>query len=622
MAKQLQYRRLLLLGLLLLAAFAGLGYRLVDLQVLRHDELQKRAQDLTKHIYHLQPRRGDILDIRGNLLATSVFVKTVCADPTLITNRWAEVAHALAPLLQTNETELAQKLTPRTRKNNTGEILPVQYVVLKRKVSVETWEKIRATMEQLSFGVDEKHLPRKEQAVYDNLRTKAIFADPVDDQLRNYPNQSLAAHVLGYLRDDTGVDGVERELDDKLKGVAGWRVSERDRHQREIVSMREEDVEPHDGLNAVLTIDSGVQHIVEEALADGMEKCSPVSISGIVIRPRTGEILALATLPTFDPNNPGHVPAESVLHDRVITDCMDPGSTFKIVVVSGALNDHKVTLSDTFNCENGAFLFMGKVLHDHVRYGELTVEQIIAKSSNIGAAKIAMQRLGNDRFYEYIRNFGFGSPTGITLPGEIHGIVNDVKNWKGVTVARIPMGQGISVTPLQMAMAMSAVANGGVLMRPMIVDRLVDEDGSVVAKYSPQSVRRVIGEEADRQMIQALKLVATAEGTAPKAALDNYTVAGKTGTAEKPPYTDNKFYATFIGFFPADNPEICIYVAMDDPKGNLHQGGQICAPIFHQIAEKAANYLNIRPDRTVEAVAAPADARALKGGLAQSRMNP
>jgi cell division protein FtsI/penicillin-binding protein 2 len=609
MAKKLQYRRLLALGTLLVLAFAGLACRLVDLQVLRHAELQAREENLTKHVDRLQPRRGDILDIKGNLLATSVFVKTVCANPSLMSNRYVEVAHALAPLLQTNELELAQRLMPRTRLEN-GRVEPVQYVMLKQKVPAEVWEKIRETMMSFTNNPGEKKLSAVERTFYENLRKSAVYTEPLDDQLRTYPNQRLAAHVLGYLGsvektndgvrsvEVEGVAGIEAELNDKLSGVGGFRVTERNGKQQELVALRAEDVEPRDGLNVVLTIDSVIQNIVETALAEGMAKHSPESISAVVIRPRTGEILAMATLPNFDPNNPGGTGGSpDAWCNRLISTPSEPGSTFKIVVVSGALEERTVTLSQQFFCENGDFLYAGRHLHDHEPYGTLSVENIITKSSNIGAAKIGIT-MGEDRLYEYIRAFGFGDRTEIPLPGESRGIVHPVKKWTKVSIAQIPMGQGVAVTPLQMAMAMSAIANGGVLMRPMLVDRLQDEDGTTVVKYEPQRVRRVISEETDREMIEALKTVVSADGTAPMAALDNYTVAGKTGTAQKSDgvqYLD-KFYSSFTGFFPADNPEICIYVSLDDPKG-VHYGGQVAAPVFKQIAEEAATYLNIRPDR-------------------------
>jgi cell division protein FtsI/penicillin-binding protein 2 len=339
-----------------------------------------------------------------------------------------------------------------------------------------------------------------------------------------------------------------------------------------------------------------LQHILETALAEAMEKNTPISISGIAVRPRTGEILALATLPTFDPNTPGSALVEA-RRNRAISDLIEPGSTFKIVVVSGALNDSVVRLTDQFDCEHGHFAYGGRVLHDDHSFDVLSVEGIITHSSNIGAAKIGI-KLGEKRLYDYIRNYGFGERTGVPLPGEVRGIVHPIKNWSKVTIAQIPMGHGVAVTRLQMTMAMCAIANRGVLMRPMLVDRLEDRDGLVVAKYSPQRVRQVVGEPAANLLVKALKTVTSSEGTAPKAALEHYSVAGKTGTARKVEngvYAPGKYITSFIGFFPADEPELCISIIMDEPKQG-HYGGIIAAPVFKQVAEQAANYLNIRPD--------------------------
>jgi cell division protein FtsI/penicillin-binding protein 2 len=373
-------------------------------------------------------------------------------------------------------------------------------------------------------------------------------------------------------------------------------VTETDHRGREVIPLREQDVEARDGLNAVLTVDSVIQHIVESELAQAMQEHTPVSISGIVVRPRTGEILALVTLPDFDPNNPGAATADA-RRNRVIADVVEPGSTFKIVVVSGALNDQRVSLNDIFDCEHGHFAFAGRVLHDHESYGPLSVEGIITKSSNIGAAKIGI-KMGEDRLYDYITEFGFGERTSLLLPGEVRGIVHPVKRWSKVSVAQIPMGQGIAVTRLQMIMAMCAIANKGCLMRPLLLDRLEDGNGHIVAQYSPQPVRQVISPSTAKLMVEALKTVVSPEGTAPKAVLENYTVAGKTGTAQKVEngaYVHGKYVSSFIGFFPADDPELCISVVMDDPKEGYY-GGAVAGPVFKQIAERTASYLNIRPD--------------------------
>lgn len=586
--------------MLLVAAFFGLGYRLVDLQVVQYDRLRELAKKNTHRLIMREPLRGQIRDCRGNPLALSIPAKVICADPTLIGEYRHEIARAIAPLLQTNESYLAERLLPKTREVD-GKILTNSYVVLKRKVSIEAWEKVRQAMTNLDLGVDEKQLKPSQKLFYSTLRNKSLFSE--EDQSRVYPNQQLAAHVIGYVGGDDrqGENGIEASMNSKLTGSRGWLRTET-AGRRELVAYRDQDVEERDGYNVVLTLDSGVQNIVEAELAAGMAEHSPISISCTVIRPRTGEILAMATLPTFNPNNPGSFPPEA-LRNRMITDIAEPGSTFKIVVVSAALNENAVKLTDIFDCEHGHFSYAGRVLHDHESYGNLSVEGIITKSSNIGAAKIGM-KLGEEKLHDYIRNFGFGTRTGLPLPGEVSGIVHPTKNWSKVSIAQIPMGHGVAVTPLQTLMAMCAIANDGRLMRPMIVTRLEDEDGHVVAKLEPQMVRRIIDESAAKKMVKALKTVVSDEGTAIKARLQNYTVAGKTGTAQKVEngaYAAGKYFSSFIGFFPADDPELCISVVMDEPR-NGHFGGQTAAPIFHNIAERSARYLNIHPDIQPEPV--------------------
>ena len=618
MTNKLQIKRaLLLLGFLGLA-FGGLICRLVYLQAWRHDELSALARENTQREFVQVPRRGDIRDVNGNILATSVSVKTVCADPTLIGNQQAVVAQALAPLLKMNEAALFQKLLPRAvvSKNESGETVTniSRYVRLAKNVPEETWQRVVMTMTNLAFGVDENKLSRTNRAFFRDLRQSAIFAEP--DQMRIYPNGALASQVIGFpaaaetnvnghlVSQIVGCDGVELAMNKALSGAAGWRLTETDRQQHEVVALRDEDVFARDGLNVVLTIDSAVQHIVETALADAMQKHTPRSITGVVMRPSTGEILAMVTLPNYDPNQPATITPET--RNRVITDVVEPGSTFKIVVVSGALNNGAVKFNDQFNCEQGHFAFAGHILHDHEPFGTLSTEGIITKSSNIGAAKIGI-KLGEQSLYDYAWNYGFGQRTGIPLPGEARGILYPVKKWSKVSIAQIPMGHGVAVTRLQMLMAMAAIANDGWLMRPMIVSRLEDHDGNVVQRYQPQCVRRVINETTDKLMIEALKPVATKDGTAEGAAMKNYVVAGKTGTAQKAEngvYVSGKYLSSFIGFFPADDPQICISVVMDEPKEGYY-GGQVCGPVFRDIAERCASYLNIPPDPRLMTNASP-----------------
>jgi len=612
MTKTPYLRRLLGLGAVLFVILFGLGTRLVFLQVFLHDRYRKIADSNTQSLSVREPRRGDILDANGNPIAVSIPVKRVIANPVLLGKHYVEIGRQLAPLLSYSEAELIQRLRPTVvRTNESGQPVTNQYVDLKRKLTLDQWQQVTQCMATLKLSVDESTLSRNEKPFYRALRHQSISA--VNDEQRLYPNKSLAAHVVGFVQDNetnfngtilselVGRDGIEARLDSKLKGVRGWRITETDRRRREILTGREQEVEARPGLNVVLTLDLVIQNIVETEIAEALKKHGAVSVSSLVVRPATGEILAMATLPNYDPNQPGKSPPE-FLRNRIISDQVEPGSTFKIVVVSAALNESLVTLTDSFDCENGHFWFQKTLLHDHEPYGVLTVQNIITKSSNIGAAKIGL-RLGEDRLYEYIRAFGFGTRTEVPLGGEISGTVHPVRLWDRLTISRIPMGHAIAVTPLQMMMAMCAIANGGKLMRPMLVNRLQDANGHVFAQYEPQMVRQVIGPEASQEMVTALKTVVSKEGTAVKAALEHYTVAGKTGTAQKAGnghYLAGKYVSSFIGFFPADDPQVCISVVLDDPKQGYY-GGQTAAPAFRRIAEQVASYLKIKPD--VEEVA-------------------
>jgi cell division protein FtsI/penicillin-binding protein 2 len=620
--REQQFRRALALLALVVIALAGLGFRLMDLQVWRHDELAKFAEKKTQQTSWRTAKRGDILDANGNLLATSISVKTICADPSMIGGQQAVVARALAPLLQMSEAELQQRLIPRIVKNSQGETVTngLHYVRLQKNVPDETWQKIQTAMSQLTFGVDEKKLSKTDRAFLRNLRQYAISAEP--DQMRIYPNGSLAAHVLGFVgtventnhtSDVVGYDGIEKFFDDKLRGASGWRVSGMDSRKNELVTLRDEDVQAQSGLNVVLTIDAAVQHILETTLTNAMARHAPESITGIVMRPRTGEILALASLPSFDPNNLRTINTNTE-PDRVISDVMEPGSTFKTIVISGALNEHVITMNDTVFCENGLFHFAGITLHDSEghHFGNLTVQQVLQKSSNIGASKIGIQ-LQAPKLYNYMEDFGLGAFTGIPLPHEVSAknFVRPADKWGKYSIAQIPMGQGVAVTRLQMAMAVGAIANDGVLMRPMLVKELDDANGNVVQRYKPQSVRRVVTEDTAKEMVEALKTVVSKDGTAAMAAITNYVVAGKTGTAQKVvdgKYANDRFVVSFIGFFPADNPQICISIVMDSPKEGGHAfGGALCGPIFSEIGRRCASYMNIPPDEISPQPGSPAD---------------
>lgn len=598
-------------SLIVVVGFGLLGARLYYLQVHNADHLAKLARNNTHRTFFQQAKRGDILDARHNVLATSKPVVTVCADPSLIAGYHEEVAAAVAPILGLSPTSVAESLRPRwiitpTKTNQ------VQYVPLKRRVDESTWLSVSNAMRGLFRDLDEKALKKSDLVFLQRLRARALFTE--QDQVRIYPYGNLASHLLGYcgitktntpsgeMLLSAGHSGLEYSLNKVLTGTHGFIQTETDSRRRELVQFRHRKVDSQDGTHAVLSLDARIQHIVESELAVANRQHTPVSVSCVVVRPSTGEILAMATLPDYDPNNPG-AGEEQARRNRVIADEAEPGSTFKIVVVSAALAKGLVTLDTKIDCENGVWQYGGRPLRDHGRYGMMTVEEIITKSSNIGAAKIALM-LGPEAMIEAIKSFGFGDQTGIPVFGERYGTVVTPKSptWNKLSITRIPMGHEILVTQLQMVMAMSAIANGGVLMRPLLVKSLLDDSGGVVATVEPQEVRRVISERASREMVQALKTVVSAEGTAKRAKLDYYSVAGKTGTAQKivdGRYVRNRHYSSFIGFFPADKPEVCISVVFDEPKKGYY-GGETAAPVFHRIATQVAGYLAIPPDLNPE----------------------
>jgi cell division protein FtsI/penicillin-binding protein 2 len=507
------------------------------------------------------------------------------------------LAAALAPHLGLEAAWIASKLEPKLFQGDSGQMRTNRYVVLKRKMPREKWEEIAADLKKLDLGVDESGLTRKQRQMLTSVR-QSIFADRKEDQLRVYPGNRLASHVLGFVggTDHDGKEGIEAVLDSRLTGTRGWRVTETDSRKREVVSLRHQDVAARNGLNARLTIDLGVQHIVEAELDQAMQRHQPQGITAVVVRPATGEVLAMANRPDFDPNRPGEFPAAN-RRNRAVTDTAEPGSTFKAVTVAGAINERLVSLESRFDCENGIFYHGGRPLRDHHPYSRLSVKEIITKSSNIGSAKVAMM-LGQGHLHHYIRRFGFGERTRVSLPGEVSGTVHPLKRWNKLSITRVPMGHEVATTPIQMAMMASAIANGGKLMRPMLMRQLEDEAGRVVVQYHPEAVRQVVTPETARRVTEALKTVVEPGGTARRAALEYYSVAGKTGTAQKAGrggYIPGKYYSSFVGFFPAEQPALCIYVALDEPTGDYY-GGLTAAPIFKAIAERSASYLGVKPD--------------------------
>jgi cell division protein FtsI (penicillin-binding protein 3) len=542
-------------------AFACLYYRLFVLQIIRHEELFTRAQDLHRLNLKIDPRRGKILDCSGKPLAMSVAVQSAYAVPGEISGPH-KTARLLAPLVKLSYDELVRRFEQ-----------PKKFVWVERKLDEDTYRKVK------------------------NLNLDGIgFREEVK---RMYPRKELLAHLVGFVDiDNNGLEGVERVADEDLRGQAGWRASYRDRKGREIITLRDQDVPAVDGYDIVLTVDMMIQHIAESALDAAFRGHHARGGCIVVMNPKTGAILAMANRPTFDPNHPAEVAAEW-RRNRCITDIYEPGSTFKVISVATALDAGVVGLGDKFYCENGAFRVHGHTLHDVHGYEYLTTAEIVKKSSNIGAVKIAMT-LGEKPLYQGIKRFGFGNPTGVSLPGEVGGIFRPVEAWSPLSLAAIPMGHELGVTPIQMAAAIAAVANGGIAMRPYVIAEVRDGEGMPVKRNVPEARGRVLREEAARSITAAMAGVISRDGTGRRAMLEEYTAAGKTGTSQKVDengrYSHSRFIGSFVGFAPVSDPEILVLVVLDEPHPNYY-GGLVAAPVFQEVATKSLKYLGVAPDR-------------------------
>ncbi len=592
--------------MLLVLAFLALGYRLVDLQVLQHDELLDRADRSHAMQFSVKGHRGDIRDARGEILARSLTARSVCADPGLIGSQYPVMARILAPLLQTNETYLLTSLQPRIRTtelgeplhDRTGHPLTNRFVVLRRKVPEEEWQAISTALSRENFGLDPKR-----DAEISNLR-RSIHTARDDDEIRVYPNGGLAGPVLGFTdAGGNGLEGLEAYLNDQLQGVDGYIKTWRSGNGSELRRFREVQIPPTNGRDVYLTLYARLQMIVEEELAATVRRFQAAGACAVAVEPRSGRILAMASFPGYDPNRPPLNPGdEARRRNWGVSQTFEPGSTFKLVAATAALNEGLVELSDTVDCgKRGvwrqAFGREDVTIHDaHAMEEQFsTVEQVIAKSSNIGTFHLALL-LGKQRYGDYVFRFGFRERTGIRLPLEERGLLAPVARWSWSDFSRIPMGYTVSVTPLQLVMAMSALANGGRLMRPQIIARVVGPDGNVLVEPEPEVVRQVCRPETAAKVRQALRQVVE-DGTGSLVKMDRYTVAGKTGTALIAPYRDRRYHASFVGFFPTEAPELCIAVVVEDPNPRLgYYGGRVAAPAFRNIAERAANFLGIPPD--------------------------
>ncbi|MDQ6656135.1 MAG: penicillin-binding protein 2, partial [Verrucomicrobiota bacterium] len=503
----------------------------------------------------------------GEVLAHNVPGETVVGDATHVT-KLEELVPILAATLKLPAAELTEKLSGDRR-----------YVVLKRQVPQTVTAELRQKLRERNL--------------------KGIQFER--DSTRVYPNGSMLCHVIGFTDfEDRGIQGVEASMEDYLHGQDGYRFIEHNRAGQEIVLYRGQERPPRDGYNVRLTIDSNLQNIVENEIDDAVREYAPEKATIILMRPETGEILAMANRPNYDLNLRNEAKPEQ-MKNRAIIDMMEPGSTFKIVTAAAALNENKVQPDTYIFCENGLWNYGGKPLHDHAPYGDISVQDILVKSSNIGAAKLALS-LGEEKFYEYIRRFGFGERTGIELPGDQPGMLQPPRNWDKLSITRISMGHAVGVTPLQMVTAMAAIANGGKLVTPRIVKSITAADGRVISTFEPTVLRQVISPKTAEQIGTALRGVVSERGTAKEAAVPGFTVSGKTGTAQKVApkggYEHGKYVVSFSGYMPSEHPAFVALVTLDDAKTKtpeLNYGGTVAAPIFARIAEKAARYLDLEP---------------------------
>ncbi|MEA3329004.1 MAG: penicillin-binding transpeptidase domain-containing protein [Candidatus Omnitrophota bacterium] len=537
--------------------------RLYYIQIVKFDSFSKIALNQQDITINISPQRGVIYDRTLKELAISLKVYSAWANPRLIKDK-TRAADRVSDILDLDSSLVLERLN----KNKS-------FVWLKRMIS-----------EPELNGLNDSQI-------------KGVYL--LAESKRFYPKGKLASHLLGFCGlDGYGLEGVELSYDNFLRGAVGWRYTLQDGRGKEITTMEKELMPTINGRNLILTIDEIIQYIAEEELLQAVDKWKAVSGTIIIMEPSTGKILALANYPTFNPNFFSNTKPR-FWRNRAITDCFEPGSTFKIVTASAALEEGLLNLDDKFYCEEGAYKIGKRILHDYHPYGWLTFKEVIVKSSNIGTVKVAREVLGGERLQRYIKRFGFGEKTGIDLPGEIVGIAKDPSQWSGTTLSAIPIGQEIAVTALQLASAVSCIANGGLLIKPRVVGEIRDEDFKVVRSFKPEVIRRLLSEKVAAQMRSILKGVVE-KGTGRLAGLNGYTAAGKTGTAQKARldgkgYFRRKFVASFIGFAPVREPAISVVVILDEPRP-VHFGGVVCAPVFKKVAEKILSYLEIRPDET------------------------
>lgn len=562
--------RIRIIGALFVLAFLAVAARAGYLQMVLADDLSARGDQQHSRVIKLTPQRGAIFDRNGEELALSLESKSLYANPREIENS-KETARKLAAILEVPEKTIYRKLVEKK-----------SFVWIERLLVPEQARKIK------ELELPGLHFVREHK--------------------RFYPRGQIASQVVGFTGlDPKGLEGVELLYDADLQGEAGLLISAQDARGRGLATAEQDIRGGVPGGSLYLTIDRTLQYLAEKELARQVTESDAVGGTVIILEPASGRVLAMASQPSYNPNAISRYrPAD--WRNRTVSDSFEPGSIFKPFLLAGVLEEGLLSPSSRVDCENGRYEVGGKVIRDHKRYGQLKLADMLKFSSNIGFAKLG-KKLERERLYGYIRDFGFGEKSGIDLPGEAEGLVRNPTSWFEIDLANISFGQGVSVTPLQMATAMSVIGNGGLLMEPYAVETVIDGQGNQVLKRQPQVVRRVISERTAKRVREMMVGVTEAGGTGTQGAVEGYRVAGKTGTAQKVDpvtggYSVDKRIVSFIGMVPAENPSMVILVTIDEPKGDAY-GGLVAAPVFSRIADESLRYLDIPPTEVVARRALP-----------------
>jgi cell division protein FtsI (penicillin-binding protein 3) len=532
--------------------------RLLYIQFFRGDYLASIAKKQHNLYIELEPRRGTIYDTNFKPQAVNLAFESVFASPNDMDKaQKAQAQSSLASILNID----AERLRGKLSRNKS-------FIWIARKITPEQTQQIKT------------------------LKLKGIGF--IKESKRCYPNGYLLSHVLGFAGlDNKGLDGIEMCYDKYLKGQAGWAIMLRDARRKKL-NVYDNSLMPKDGYDIVLTIDEVIQYIAERELDQVYRQSRAKGASIVVMDPKTGAILAMANRPTYDLNAFSGVNKDQ-MRNRAVCDMFEPGSVFKIVPASAALGENKVNEMTKFFCENGEYRVAGRILHDHTSHATLTFREVIELSSNIGTAKVA-QLLGADTLYRYVKLFGFGSKSGIDIPGEISGSIKPPREWSKTTITCVPMGQEVGVTSLQLANSMAVIANGGTLMKPYVIKEIRDKTGDMIKYTSPTPIRKVLNEETAAR-IKKILIGVVENGTGKLAKLNNFTAAGKTGTAQKVEpggqYSHSRFMGSFVGFAPAEDPQLVISVTIDEPRG-IYYGGVVAAPVFKNVAEDSLKYVRTK----------------------------